>query len=257
MTGIFHFDTPVLVSFSSLFIMSCLSLIFFLSFRLKSRSIGKLPKKLPVSIFNKTFNVFDPYPDHRKIIHSFITLLPIFVVVGGLIFALGVMKILEAGLILGLLIFIVCVGLMMIDEALEIYRNANIFLKAIENGVRLGKGDLTVIFLLKEILPRLSLYYLFLSIVFFSSSIMLPYIAPAVLFIFAQFVQGMFSASVGFRAPLSPLLSFYFIALMFTIITVIVQLVAKKVKSKVFGLPPSEEITVLFKMMPRAVPADI
>ena len=249
MISIFQFDTPFLVSFLILFIMSCLSLVFSLAFRLKSHAIEKLPN-LSVNIFNKTFNVFDPYPDRRKIIHSFITLLPIFFVVGGLILALVFVKILEMGLILGLALFTICVGLMMIEEAFEIYENANIFLKSIEHGVKLGKGDLTVLFLLKETMPKLSAYYLLLTIAFFASSIVLPYIVPAVLLTFARV---MFLASVGFSAPLA----LYSTALLLTIVTLIVQVAAKKVKSKVFGFPPSEEITIVLKRVPRSVPADI
>ena len=243
MIGIFQSDTSFLVSFLILLIMSCLSIVFSLSFRLKSRAIKKLPKDLSVNVFDKTFNVFNPYPDRRKIIHSFIILLPLLAVVASLIFPLFTMKIIEMKLALGLAMFIICFGLMMIDEAYEIYKNANIFLKAVKNGVNLGKGDLAVLFLVKETLPRLTVYYLLLAIVFFASSVTLPYVVPAVLLTSAQFVRVTFPVSMFF-APLAP----YFAALLLSIAIVTVQLAAKKVKSKVFDFPAPEEITSLVKV---------
>jgi len=243
MIGSFQSDIPFLVSFLILFIMSCLSIIFSLSFRLKSRAIKKLPNDLSVNVFDKTFNVFNPYPDRRKIIHSFITILPLFAVVGSLIFPFITMKIIEMKLVLGLIIFIICFGLMMIEETIEIYRNADTFLKAVKNGINLGKGDLAALFLVKETLPKLTVYYLLLAIMFFASSITLPYIVPAALFTFAQLVRVTFPVSVFF-APLAP----YFAALLLSIVIVIAQLAAKKVKREIFGFPPPEKITSLIKV---------
>jgi len=243
MIGSSQSDIPFLVSFLILFIMSCLSIVFSLSFRLKSRAIKKLPRDLSVNVFDKTFNVFNPYPDRRKIIHSFITILPLFAVVGSLIFPFLTMKIIEMKLVLGLIIFIICFGLMMIEETIEIYRNADTFLKAVKNGTNLGKGDLAALFLVKETLPKLTVYYLLLAIMFFASSITLPYIVPAALLTFAQFVRVTFPVSVFF-APLAP----YFVALLLSFVIVIIQLAAKKVKSEVFGFPPSEKITSLIKV---------
>lgn len=253
MMGIFQFDTPFLVSFLILSVMSCLSLVFSLSFRLKSRVVGKLPKNLPVNVFDKTFNVFNPYPSRRKMIHSYIILLPILAWSGSLIVAFIVtVKIFEMGLILGLTLLLISLGLMMIEEALEIYRNANIFVKAVKNGVNLGKGDLAVLFLVKETLPKLSAYYLLLAVVFFTSSIALPYIVPAFLLTFAQFagVVVEISASTG-------LLAVYLTAFLYALVILIVHVAAREIKSKVFDFPPSEEITILLEGVPRCVPLDI
>jgi hypothetical protein len=243
MIGIFQSDTPFLVSIFILFVMSCLSIVFSLSFRLKSRAIERIPNDLSFSVFDKTFNVFNPYSDRRKIIHSFIILLPVFAVVAGIIFPLFTMKIIEMKLALGLSIFIICFGLMMIEEAYEVYKNANIFLKAVKNSVNLGKGDLTVLFLVKETLPKLTVYYLLLGIMFFASSMALPYIVPATLLTFAQLVRVTSPVSMSF-APLAP----YLVALLLAIFLVTVQLAAKKVKSKVFSFPPSEKITSLINV---------
>lgn len=243
MIGVFEYDTSFLVSFFVLLIMSCLSLFFSLSFCLKSRAIKKLPRNLAVTVFDKTFNVFDPYPDRRKIIHSFIILLPLLAVVASLIFPFLAMKIIEMKLALGLALFIICFGLMMIDEAIEIYKSANLLLEAVKNGVDLGKGDLAALLLVKNTLPRLTAYYLLLTIVFFASSITLPYVVPAFLLTSAQFVRVTFPVSVFF-APLAP----YFATVLLSIIMVIVQLAVKKVKSEVFGFPSSEKITSVIRV---------
>jgi len=230
MNGFLQFDVTFFASFLVLVVMSCIALVFSMFFYLKSRAVRKLPKNLSVSIFNKTFNVFDPYPDRRKVIHSFITLFPIFVMAGALILVFVVMTtVFEMGLVLSLILSVICINLIVLDEAFDVYKYAGIFTKAIKNGVPLGRGDLAAFYLVKETIPKLRVYYLSLAIIFIVSSITLPYLVPALLSSFAQiFLIFEFTASAGTLTP-------YFITLLFAIVIVIVQIVVKKVKRKIVG----------------------
>lgn len=190
--------------------------------------MGRLPKNLSVSVSNKTFNVFDPFPSRRKIIHSFTlhVIIMILILYGVIFCGFWVFpNIFQIGLVLGLTIFVTGLALMMIDEAYEIHKNANIFLKAVKNGANLGNGDLAVLFLVKEVLPKLSAYYLFLAIVFFTSSIALPYVVPAFLMILSQFVSMIIKIG-GY-------LSFIVFALLSTLVIFIVYAAAKKIRRKV------------------------
>lgn len=235
--GIFQFDTAYFIGFLILLALSCLSLVLSLSFRLRARYIGKLPKNLSVSVFNKTFNVFDPYPPHRKIIHSFtfhiiMTVLIMYMYFFGFIL---LSRIVQMGLVLGLIIFVTCLSLMMIDEAIEMYKNANIFLKAVKNGSDWGRGDLAVLFRVKDALPKLSVYYSFLAIVFFASAVALPYVVPAFLMILARFAGGIIETSTIFG-----FLSIIVAALLYAPVVYAVYAVAKKIRSTIVGFTPSE-----------------
>lgn len=247
MFDIFLMDTSLLVSFFVLLLMSFLSLVISLVFLLKLRVIRKLPKNLTVNVFNKTFNVFDPYTSRRKIIHSLVVLFPFFAIFGAFILTFFLMtKVFEMALILGLTILIICLNLMMIDEAFEAYKNANTFIRAVKNKTGLGKGDLTVLFLVKETLPKLSVYYLLLAVIFVTSSVTLPYVMPAVMLTITQLIGVMieFTVSVGLHAV-------FFAPLSIIITTLIVQIVAKKFKSKIFGFPSSESSNILGEIFER------
>jgi len=176
MVGIFQFGTLFLVPSLVLVAMGCVSIVLYLALNQKSRAIRRLPKNLPIKVFDRTFNVFDPYPDQRKIINNYIELL-IPIIYGFIFFSwVVVFQILQMGLISGLIIFIICISLLMIEEASEFHKNAKILVNAVKNGDSLGKGDLEALSLIKKFLPKLSSYYLLLAIAFFTSSLVVPYI---------------------------------------------------------------------------------
>jgi len=137
MVDTFPFDTSFLV----LLVMGCLSMVLSLSFYSKFRILGRISRKLSISVFDKTFNVFDPYPGRRKIIHRFIVLMPFLLMVGYFFLMFLILKTFEMGLVLGVTIFIICLGLMMVDEAYEIYVNSNVFVKAARNKANFFEGD--------------------------------------------------------------------------------------------------------------------
>ncbi|MBX5329011.1 MAG: hypothetical protein QHH18_06175 [Candidatus Bathyarchaeota archaeon] len=183
-------DTPFLVSSAILIAIGCVSLVVSLILHKKSRAIQKIPKKLTQNIFHKRFNIFDPYPSKRTIIHSdIITILPFLIFISALILTFVVTAtIIQTGLLLSTIICIFCASLMAFEEAFEIPKNADIFLKAIKEGIGLGEGDLIVFSIVKKTLPKLRNYYFALAIVFFAFSAALPHIMPSAIFTFAWVV---------------------------------------------------------------------
>ncbi|MEM3788443.1 MAG: hypothetical protein QXN95_01050 [Candidatus Bathyarchaeia archaeon] len=241
---LFQVNVAFFASFLVLIVMSCMALIFSMLLYLKTRAIRKLSKDLSIKVFNKTFNIFDPYPDRRKIIHNLISLIPIFATAGSLtlVFIMTV-TVFEMGLLLSLIIFIICVNLIALDEASDVYKYAGIFIRAARNKASFGKGDLAAFYLIRESLPRLTMYYFFLAITFLILSIILPYIVPASLSALATFfLMFEFMASIETLTTLAP----YFIVLLFVAISIImVHVVVKKVKSKIVGFPIPESAPVL------------
>lgn len=235
MTSTFQYNVQFLV----LSVLSCVSLMFSLSFYLKYRVLRKVSKNARVNAYDKTFKVVSPYPEHRQIINNMVIPLILAVV---LPFSLGfaVLKILEIGLASSILAVILWLSLMMLDPAFEIYKNTNIFIKAFRNKVNLGKGDLVALFFLRKTMPRLSVYYLLLTITFSISSMMLPYITSTAILVLSQFVNlttepVSFYGVVGAFAGLLPLAT----------LTTLILVAGGIVKTKVFYFPPSVPFNAL------------
>lgn len=236
MFDIFQHYTQFLV----LLVMSCSSLVLSLSFYLKSRILRKVSKNARANVYDKIFNVVSPYPKHRKIINNVIPAV-LFAVVFVFSSGFAFMKVLEIGLVLSLVLFIVCLGLMMFDDALEIFENTNIFIKAFRNRVNLGEGDLAALLFLKETLPKLSIYYVLLAIVLFTSFVASPYIAHTALLIIALFL-GM---TIEFTTSFSGVVGAFAGPLAVAAVAMLFLVGGGIVKNKVFGFPPSIPTTAL------------
>jgi hypothetical protein len=241
MVRVFQLNTSFLASSVVLIVMGCVSILFSLSLRRKSHAMGKFPKDLSAEVFDKTFNVFDPYPERRKIISSHIGLLICLAVYGPFIFiSYFAMQALEAGLVLGGITFMICLGLLMVDETLEIRKNANAFITAVKNGVALGKGDMDTLFLLKRMLPKLSNYHTILAILFLTSSLAVPFIVNTFLLTTAQLASVMFALSATLEFV--PVLAIIIALLLFVGVVITIQFATGTIKSKILGFPPSEHI---------------
>jgi hypothetical protein len=227
------------VPFWVLFVMACGSLTMALVFYSKSRVLRKLSRKLSINVFNKTFNVYDPYP-RRGTLNSLLSLMPILALFLAFSVAITVFKTVTSGLPLGLAVFLLCLSPMMIVEAYETYTTANLFIKSVKNRANFGKGDLEVLFLVNLATPRLSIYYVFLTGVFCGFAIGLPYIVPPALLYFAQlFTMPMQSASyIGAAAP-------YLTVFLFTALFMTAFFVGGRLKSKIFGFPSAIPLTSL------------
>jgi small-conductance mechanosensitive channel len=211
----------------TLFAMGCVALVLFLFFRLKYHGMNSYPKNLSANIFNKTFNVLDPYPERRKIIHNFLSAVPLIVFFACLVFAILLWKVFEHGLLSSFFILLICLNLMLMDVMSEIYQVTKIFIKAIHGEASLGVGDIKAIQMLKKALPRLSNYYLALSILFFVFAAMLGYIWFSLLWLFSQVIGLILkiSATTG-------IMSYQVAVFLFTLIVVVIQIFAWKIKNK-------------------------
>lgn len=225
-------EAYLLYSSLTLFAMGCLALFLSVFFRLKSRAINNISTKLEPRIFDKTFSVFNPYPERRKMIHSFLPVLMTVVVIASFGSLLIAMRIFEAGLLLSLFILIICLDLIVVDVAPETYMNTNAFIRAIHCGTSLGVGDLKVFQLLIRALPRLSNYYLGLSIFFIALGATLSYIWLTVLMFFARFIGLTFGIGeaagwMGWAIPV----------ILFVIAVVFIQTLVWKTRSYLTDMP--------------------
>lgn len=211
----------------TLLAMGCLTLALSMLFRLKSHVINSLPKNLSANVFNKTFIVFNPYPEHRKINYSFLSALPILVFFACLGFILVAWKIFEYGLMSSFFILIICLYLIVVEVAPETYQNTRIFIKAVQRGTSLGVGDLRVFQIVRKALPRLSNYYLGLTISFVTFAATMNYIWPLTLWFLSRLVglildAGAVTGFVGWQVTV----------FLFTLTVVIIQIFVGKLKAK-------------------------
>ena len=211
--------------------MGGLSLVLSLSFYLKSRAVRKLPKTLTADVFDRTFNVFNPFSQAKRTYSSYVFFLifsPLVAFAWTFILVFVVfMQILEAGLLLGLVLFILSLGFMMTDEAYEMHQNASILEKAVKNGAHLGRGDIAVLSIVKKTLWKMSVYYLFLSLIFLGSFFAMPQVLPQFFSAFVYFI-GIIGSISGLTNILAPIVTSFLIALS----TVAIFLVARRIKAK-------------------------
>ena len=146
MFDILHMDISLVLSSLVLVLMGCVALAFSLLLGQKLRALRRLPRNLSVRVFNKTYNVFEPNAERRKIINTHTGLI-IFIAIYGSWIAVTFM-VFEAfafGGILACIAFLMCASLLMIDESQEFNRNAGVFARAVESDVGLGEGDVEVL----------------------------------------------------------------------------------------------------------------
>jgi hypothetical protein len=116
---------------------------------------------------------------------------------------------------------------MLMDVMSEIYQVTKIFIKAIHSEASLGVGDIKAIQMLKRALPRLSNYYLVLSILFFVFAAMLGYIWSSLLLFFSQVIGLILEVSAT-----TGIIAYQVAVLIFASIVVLVQIFAWKIKNK-------------------------
>jgi len=218
--------------------MGCSSLVLSMLFRLEHHRMKRLPRSLSANVFDKTFNVFDPYPEHGRIIHSinFISMLPAIIVVAAFTVLIPLAWALIAyGLLVSVTLLVTCLNLMLIEVAFETHQNAKIFIKAFNNKADLGVGDLKVFKTLERAMPKLSKYYLALSILFLTLAATLGYIWPSLFWTFARLlglileVQALTESAIGFQVAL------ILIALMIFAVQIFIWKIKSKFLSHLLG----------------------
>jgi hypothetical protein len=213
----------------TLFLMGCLAIALSILFRLKFKVLKNLSDDLPPNVFDKSFVVFNPYSEQRKVFHEFLSFLPFIVGFTTVGFALALMILVEAGFVLSFCVALFGLNLIVIDDGFEVYENSNTFIRAVQKEAKLGVGDLKVLQLIKEYMPKVSNYYLVLSITFMGFSIVFPYLFPSAIWLFAQFIGLILQVSriVG-------VIAWVFAVFLFALTVVFVQILASKIKSRVW-----------------------
>lgn len=219
-------ETLFLSSCLTLLVMSCLSLVLAYLFRLRFHKLNKIACDPSVSVFSRTFNVFDPYPDRWKALNSFLTVLPLLVLACTGAVLLLFMEIVATGLLLSLIIIVVSLNLLVVEGVFDVYQSAKTFIAASKRGTGLGEGDLTVFRIAKKALPRISNYYLGLAIGFALFSLALPYATPSLSWAFLHLMDLIFrgGTAMGF-AP-------YTVALLWTACIIVIIIFIRKIKNR-------------------------
>ncbi|MBS7615702.1 hypothetical protein KEJ45_00670 [Candidatus Bathyarchaeota archaeon] len=136
-------ENYILFSELALIVLSFLSFglasLFYLGIRtLKSAFSGDW---LP-NFFDRSFVVFNPYLEKRRIIHRFLSFLPVLVFFASIFLAFSFLLLLEVGALLCFFIFILGLNLIIVDDAFEVYENSRIFAEALCcDDIKLGVGD--------------------------------------------------------------------------------------------------------------------
>jgi hypothetical protein len=238
------FDTSSLSASIVLVVMACVSLAISLSFRQKSRALRKFPEDVQASTFKKTFNVFSPYAEKRRILHEQLELLILVAVYGSFMaISFAVLKIFEFGFLLAFFTLIMCLGFLLIDETLDVQKNANLILSALKKKTSFGKGDVEVLDFLRKTLPRLSNYHLMVAFAFLATSFAVPSVVKVFLFVFSGWAGLIFAA--GALLWFFPPFVLLFTALMFGATVFVVQSAANRVKMRIFSFPSSERLNVI------------
>jgi hypothetical protein len=213
-------------SFLALVAMSCLSLVLACIFRMRSRKLDRIARDPSVSVFNRTFNVFDPYPDRSRVINSFLTLMPLLVLAGTGAALFLFIEVVATGLLLSLVIIVVSLNLLVVEGAFDVYQSCKTFTRALQKGTSLGEGDLKVFRIVKRAMPRISRYYFGLSIGFALFGVALPYAAPLLSWVFVQLMGLVFAGGTAMEfAPFT-------VPLLWTGGTVIIVIFIRRIKSR-------------------------
>ena len=244
MFDILHMELSLILSSAVLIGMGCAALVFSLTSRLRSKALRRLPQDLLPRVFSKTFNVFEPYLESRKTIGSHAGLAVFMAIYGSWIaVTFSVFKAFELGGILSCIIFVLCAGLLMIDETFELNKNAALLAKAVRGRRGLAKGDMEVLKLVKSSLPRLSIYHMFLAVVFFASAIAIQEIVETVFLASAWIASVVVALSASMKAV--PMLSLLVVAGLSGTVLVLLQLLGNRTKKRIFGFPPPIPVDIL------------
>jgi len=210
--------------------MGCLALALSILFRLKSHAVNSLPKNLSANVFNKTFVVFNPYSEHRRTIPSlaFLAMILVFIVCVG--FSLIIWRVFESGFMLSFFIVIICLNLIAVEGAYEVYENSRTFINAVRGGTDFGLGDIKAFQIVRSALPKIAKYYIGLAILFMIFSVALPYIWSSVLWFLARPVGLMLEVGASTGA-----VNYQIAVFLFALVLVLIQILISRIKGKLLN----------------------
>jgi hypothetical protein len=216
-------------SSAALFIMGSLSLVISLVFRWKSKKVDGFADELRQTVFDKTFVVFSPYEDRTKLIHKLVSFIPWIAMFASFGFALLALLLISSGLLLTVIVTIISLNFIILEEAAEAYQFSNLFIRAAQHRTDLGVGDLKLVRETRRVLPKLSTYYLVLTILFLAFALSLQIVWPYLAATFFSYSAIVLNTS-SFVGTLGPMLVLLLLAL--TVFTI--QIFAHKAKNKYF-----------------------
>ena len=197
--GLDGLDSYLLYASVALVIMGVVAVVLALVFRLRFKRLVAVSGNLVVSVYNKTFVVFDPYGQTGTIFHRFLSLLPFVPMILGFGMAVLFLVIIDSGLLLTSLVVIMGLSLIVVEESVEAYADSKLLVKAIEGGSQLAVGDVRLLSSMKRLLPRLTRYYLGVAVLLLVSAVVLPFVWMQFLWYFAVVFGGLIqAASTGF-----------------------------------------------------------
>jgi len=216
----------------TLFILSSVAFILAFLFHFKFKVFDrKYSSDLSPKVFDKSFVVFNPYSERRKIFHEFLLFLPFIIFFVCLALAIAMVFLLEASLILSVFVIIIGLNFIVVDDAFEVYENSKRFIQAFQDDeVEFGVGDLKALKLIKMVMPKMRDYYLILSFSLAACATFFQYIFSSLLWIFVRYVDLILKAGVVF-GPVGWQVSVF----LFAIPTVLFQFFLSKIKGRVFG----------------------
>ena len=188
-------DVAVLYASVALVVMGGVALVLSWVFRVRLKRLVAVSGGSVVSVYNRTFAVFDPYGQATTVFHRFLGLLPFVPLILGFGMAVLFLVIIDSGLLLTLLVAIVGLSLIMVEESVEAYADSKLLIRAIEGGSQLGVGDVRLLSLMKRLLPRLMRYYLGVAVVFFVLAGVLPFVWMQFLWYFAVVLGSLIQAA--------------------------------------------------------------
>ena len=203
----------------------CLSTLF----RLRVKRLRSIPRDLGATVFNQTFAVFDPYPQQKKVMHRFLGAMPFIGIAVTFAGIAIVWKMVTAGFLLSTFIMIITLNIIVIEEAPEVYINSKLFIKAVQNKSNFAEGDVKALNLVRKLASKISNYYLGISAILIVTSVALPYVWESL-----PSLSNWLVASVANLSGLSGTLVFQVVAFLLALSFVIIQLVAFKLKNRIF-----------------------
>ena len=209
--------------------MACVALCLSLLFRLRVKKMRSIPKDLNATVFNQTFAVLDPYSQQKKVMHRFLGALSFICIVVTFAGIAIVWKMVTADFMLSTFIIIIVLNIIVIEEAPEVYMNFKLFIKAVQNKSNFAEGDAKALNLVRKLAPKISNYYLGISAILIITSVALPYVWESL-----PSLTNWLVASVANLSGLSGILVFQVVAFLLAISFVITQLVAFKLKNRIF-----------------------
>ena len=210
-------------------VMGVVALVLSVVFRLRLRVLDSVSKGSAANVFNRTFVVFDPYVQ-KTVFHRLLSFLPFVPLICGFGVAVLLFEVINSGLLLTVLVSILALSLIVVEESPEAYAESKTLIEAIQGGSNLGVGDIRLLALTKQLLPKLSYYYLGLSAFLFALAAALPFVWAQFLWYFAMFFGYIIQASVT-----GGLVTWLMVLLLYAVIITVFVVLVTMAKSRLFG----------------------